>query len=281
MQQLYKTASQYIVSSQPRNKLKMKKRYCLSLNSDVKCANKNFVSWKIGGQAGGKLHQTEDGTIVYAYYGSHVQNVVIPSYGGCFGFVHMGKIQVEDLEGKVKWQLGEGQYFSTQSGVVLNQVVGRTTNPEQKVNVLIVQKVNYKGFHVAGGPIEERGRLRYIDGCSDSILVYPPVCGDPCFNHLHFPQNTDQTQHTHPSVRVGIVCQGEGDCVTPQSSIKLEEGDIFVIPTNSVHSFKTGRDESMDVISYHPDSDWGPKHEDHPMINKTIVNAYSPNHSQY
>jgi hypothetical protein len=29
------------------------------------------------------------------------------------------------------------------------------------------------------------------------------------------------------------------------------------------------------VIAYHPDSDFGPTHENHPMVNRTIVtNAY-------
>ena len=29
----------------------------------------------------------------------------------------------------------------------------------------------------------------------------------------------------------------------------------------------------MDVIAYHPDSDFGPQDEDHPMINRTIVDG--------
>jgi len=31
----------------------------------------------------------------------------------------------------------------------------------------------------------------------------------------------------------------------------------------------------MRVIAYHPDSDFGATHEDHPMINRTIVNGTS------
>ena len=27
----------------------------------------------------------------------------------------------------------------------------------------------------------------------------------------------------------------------------------------------------MDVIAYHPDSDWGPTDETHPMVNRTFV----------
>jgi hypothetical protein len=45
-----------------------------------------------------------------------------------------------------------------------------------------------------GGPCEAFGRLRYIDGCSDSLLVGPAVRGDPCLNHLHFPPGVSQTR---------------------------------------------------------------------------------------
>jgi hypothetical protein len=31
----------------------------------------------------------------------------------------------------------------------------------------------------------------------------------------------------------------------------------------------------MRVVAYHPDSDFGPQDEDHPMINRTIVDGVS------
>jgi hypothetical protein len=45
-----------------------------------------------------------------------------------------------------------------------------------------------------------------------------------------------------------------------------------VIHANGLHSFAT-KDEPMRVIAYHPDSDFGPTHEDHPMINRTMVDG--------
>ncbi|MCG8366941.1 MAG: hypothetical protein MJA27_26860 [Pseudanabaenales cyanobacterium] len=48
----------------------------------------------------------------------------------------------------------------------------------------------------------------------------------------------------------------------------------FIIPTDGRHSFFTD-DNEMDVIAYHPDSDTGPTHDDHPMINRTIVDGVS------
>lgn len=140
--------------------------------------------------------------------------------------------------------------------------------------VLIVSVPYFAGVKLMGGPIETRGRLRYIDGCSDSVLVPPLVKGDPCLNHLHFPPNTKQTQHTHPSLRAGIVAAGRGTCILGNGSgLSLEPGALFIIPPETLHSFETGPDSSMDVIAFHPESDWGPEHETHPMVNRTLVDG--------
>ena len=40
------------------------------------------------------------------------------------------------------------------------------------------------------------------------------------------------------------------------------------------HSFDT-KDKSMDVIAFHPDSDFGATDVVHPMINRTIVDGVS------
>lgn len=153
--------------------------------------------------------------------------------------------------------------------------------------VLIIQESNYDGMRMFGGPVEHVGRLKYIDGCTDSLLIPPVKLGDPCLNHLHFPAGINQTMHTHPSIRIGLVYRGAGDCVTPWETFPLREGMLFVIhPENgSVHEghlvgshcFRTeGR--TMDVIAWHPDSDFGPTDEEHPMVNRTIVNGVSAKH---
>src|SRR5690348_4563845 len=36
---------------------------------------------------------------------------------------------------------------------------------------LVVTRLGYAGMFYLGGPLEETGRLRYIDGCSDSVLI--------------------------------------------------------------------------------------------------------------
>lgn len=186
--------------------------------------------------------------------------------------------------------------------------------------IIIERKKFDRGWMQVVGPIEKEGRLKYIDGCTDTLLIPPVKKGDPCLNHLHFPPAITQTPHTHPTVRVGIVHKGYGKCVTPWGNIVLKPGMIFVIHENEqpgnmnkvamprwtpkikiqapdlskggdltnhieilegipgTHSFNTGDTSSMDVIAWHPDSDFGPTDEDHPMINRTIVEGISAKH---
>lgn len=105
------------------------------------------------------------------------------------------------------------------------------------------------------------------------MLIPPPVLGDPCLNLLYFPPAVKQRAHTHPSVRVGVVATGHGACLLHDGSppVPLQPGSVFVIPEGLVHSFETRADSDMRVVAFHPDSDCGPTHENHPMINKTIL----------
>ncbi|WP_395748836.1 cupin domain-containing protein [Prosthecobacter sp.] len=123
-----------------------------------------------------------------------------------------------------------------------------------------------------GGPIEENGRLRYIDGCMDSLLIAPVSRGSACLNALYFPKGTDQTMHTHPSVRVGLVVRGGGVCKCATDKMQLRVGDLVVIPPNAVHGFTTA-ETGMTVIAYHPDSNAGSTDDDHVMLNGTIVDG--------
>lgn len=135
---------------------------------------------------------------------------------------------------------------------------------------LAVVVPGYRGLRQLGGPLEARGRLRYIDGCTDTVLVSPPRRGEACLNHLHIPAGTRQTSHTHPSVRVGLIARGAGVCVTDGARHALEAGLGWVIPTGVRHAFHTDA-RALDVMAWHPDSDTGPVDDDHPMINRTIV----------
>ncbi|MCS6777912.1 MAG: cupin domain-containing protein [Chloroherpetonaceae bacterium] len=135
---------------------------------------------------------------------------------------------------------------------------------------MVISLHGYTGLRQIGGPLERQGRLRYIDGCTDTLLVCPPRLGEPCLNHLHIPPGTDQSAHTHPSERIGVILRGRGECRTPGGIYPLYPGMGWRIPTGCLHSFFT-QTEGLDVIAWHPDSDFGPTDDDHPMINRTFL----------
>jgi mannose-6-phosphate isomerase-like protein (cupin superfamily) len=139
----------------------------------------------------------------------------------------------------------------------------------------VISRLGWLGMFTIGGPLEERGRLRYIDGCTDSLLVPPVRLGDPCLNGLWFPMGTEQTSHTHPSVRIGMVVRGRGQCVTPSGVQDLRPGMVFVIHAEGEHRFRTEHDAGLTVVAWHPDSDTGPTDVDHPMVNRTMVAGVS------
>lgn len=184
--------------------------------------------------------------------------LVLPPGATAFGMVTTGQTQLRDAETRV-FDLNAGMFFVLPDGGVARGGSG-----------LVIAWAGYQGLRQIGGPLEATGRLRYIDGCSDTLLVCPPRLGDPCLNHLHIPPRTDQTPHTHPSMRIGVILRGTGECRTPDGSYPLEPGMGWYIPTGCLHSFFT-QDEALDVIAWHPDSDFGPRDDDHPMINRTQI----------
>lgn len=144
---------------------------------------------------------------------------------------------------------------------------------EAEGTCFVIERLGFRGLPTAGR-IEARGRLAYIDGCSDTVLVAPPRLGDPVLNHLHFPAGTKQTLHRHPSVRLGVVARGSGLAFGsgPEGAweLPLETGSLFLLHAHEAHAFATSR-EAMDVIAFHPDSDWGPTDGAHPMLNRTYL----------
>lgn len=122
-----------------------------------------------------------------------------------------------------------------------------------------------------GGYVEESGRNRYIDGCSSSLLLMPPRKGDPCVNHLHIVAGTVQTEHHHPSDRIGMVVRGRGlahhEAGPPMI---LYPGRAWKLFAGERHHFET-RETSLDVLVFHPDSAWGPTDEAHQMLDATII----------
>jgi quercetin dioxygenase-like cupin family protein len=164
-----------------------------------------------------------------------------------------------------------GQYFCLTSNNNDDIIV----NIEENSNIVLIERVGFKGQNVVGGPLERSGRLVYIDGCSDSLLVYPPRQGDPSLNALFFPPHIEQSYHIHPSIRLGVVISGNGvACLKKgavnETEITLHAGTVFCIEERESHRFRTD-DDSMVVIAFHPDGDWGPTDHNHTMLNRTYI----------
>lgn len=177
---------------------------------------------------------------------------------------HYGMI----TEGEALLEVG-GDTFRLRAGMFF-VAPGRSNVRGEAGRGLVIARLGYRGLFQIGGPLEQTGRLRYIDGCTDTLLVCPPRLGEPCLNHLHLPPGTRQTTHTHPSERIGVILGGRGECRTPGGVWPLAPGMGWRIPTGCLHAFFTGQ-ESLDVIAWHPDSDFGPSDDDHPMANRTLV----------
>jgi quercetin dioxygenase-like cupin family protein len=182
----------------------------------------------------------------------------LPAGATSFGLVAAGVVAIsgEGLEAVVA---GPSYFVSADP---------RMVNAERG-SCLVIAVHGYRGIAQLGARLEDRGRLRYIDGCTDTLLVCPPKAGEPCLNHLHIPPHTRQSTHVHPSVRLGIIARGRGRCITSSGERALEPGLGWRIPPHVPHAFVTD-DEPLDVLAWHPDSDFGPRDEDHPMINRTI-----------
>lgn len=189
---------------------------------------------------------------------------VVPKYSTVYGYCISGYAQITDSK-----RLLPGEFCSINS---------KYNNGQVKISVhgvsAFIVKHGYHGQNVFGGPIEPQGRLCYIDHCSDSLLVYPPRCGDPSLSSLHFPPGIVQTFHTHPSFRLGIVAHGRGyaECKTPEGNVQrpLIPGTVFCMEEQEIHRFVT-EDSGLIVISFHPDGDWGPTDHDHTLLNRTYM----------
>ena len=167
------------------------------------------------------------------------------------------------LIGKKEYNIKSNQYFSIP---IKNKEV--TINPTD--DLFVVFRLGFLGHDLVGTQdVTKQGKLSYIDGCSDSLMVYPLRLGDPTLNYLFFPTNIMQSFHTHPSIRIGCVIDGEGISDT-HKEIPLKTGTLFCLEEHELHRFRT-ENSSMRVIAYHPDGDWGPTDENHTMLNRTYI----------
>jgi len=174
-------------------------------------------------------------------------------------------------KGKVNVKIDDNSFILPQGwyGSFLNE-----TEITGEGHSIISTRIGYQGLNQFGGAVERLGRLQYIDGCSSTLLLSAPRLGDPCFNYLHVPCNIDQTAHTHPTLRVGYILEGSGIVRLERGSLDLVPGMMFCLLPDVIHSFHT-KDSELRIVIYHPDSDFGPSDEVHPMLNKTIIEGVS------
>jgi hypothetical protein len=139
---------------------------------------------------------------------------------------------------------------------------------------MIISYLNYRGIFSLGGSLEKTGRLAYIDGGSNSVLIPPILLGDPCLNGMYFPPGINQTMHSHPSYRIGIIVRGSVEIETPERITHLEPGNIFMIPANHLHKFRI-HEQGLTAVMFHPDSNTGFTHQNNPMLKRTLINGVS------
>jgi len=186
-----------------------------------------------------------------------------------FGVVTAGKFEItsqmsQNINARQTYQIKAGNFMSIKTGF-------KAIPLEPGSQMFAIIRYGYIGLEIIG-EIEDKGRLAYIDGCTDTLLVSPPRKGDACLNLLHFPTNITQTQHLHPSIGMGVVLYGQGVAWQDNNwEHPLIKGAMFCLDEGETHSFKTTTKE-MNIIAYHPDSDFGPTDENHPMLNKTLIN---------
>ncbi len=159
---------------------------------------------------------------------------------------------------------------SARVGTVFTMPGGFDTTCKGEFTIFVIERLGYRGLFGLS-QVENRGRLAYIDGCSDTLIFPPARCGDPCLNTLHFPPGINQTQHLHPDIRVGVVLDGGG--IAYKNDVwnePLVKGAMFILEESEIHSFKTDK-TGMTVVAYHPTTDTGPTDQSHPMINRTYI----------
>lgn len=213
----------------------------------------------------GNLAKFAQANLRSSFWGWQRGRLPMPNLGTNFGFVYQGNPILHRHAGEQEYKLHPGMYFS---------LPGEGWIGSEDSSGFVVSCPDYWGTFSIGGPIEPIGRFAYIDGGTDSLLIPPLILGSACLNALYFPARIEQKLHTHPSFRLGIVVSGTGECETSQGITPFFPGVVFFIPAHQEHKFRTIDDE-LTLVVFHPDSDVGFTHQNHPMLNRTFVTGVS------
>ena len=196
------------------------------------------------------------------------EEVHIPEADGLFGYLdETASTTMLISHDDFSMSIQPGQWFQCPGNIRFDVPTGG--------RVMVVQRVGFDAM-IAQGTVEKTGRLRYINGCHDTILCGPIKADYPVINTLHMPNGINQTMHTHPSTRMGFVIDGGADAETPVATHSLRKGTIFFLPANGRHKFRTDMDSetALRLIAFHPESGGiGPQDENHIMLNRTVVDG--------
>ena len=205
--------------------------------------NEHFAAWDTYWGELKRLTDPAGETIIYGFENVSVHDPdladdlgEVPQIGAVYGYVMQGDASVYSTS---LYSSQPFEKFHVRAGQWFTFPHGCSFELGEETKMVITQKVGFNGVTAMGGPIE-------------------PL---------------DQTEHTHPSNRSGGIARGSGLCITPYGEVPLVPGLIFHIPYNGKHRFKTDANSELDVIAYHPDSDWGPTDTEHPMVNRTLVDG--------
>lgn len=196
------------------------------------------------------------------------QNTInLPEGNAHYGFVFSGTAILTTSFGV--FELKTGMYFSISENFKISNGSG-----------VIFSRINFQCNFSIGSSRDEKGQLEYIDGATASVLIHPEIKGYPILNSLYLPQQTYQTMHIHPDIRVGLVFKGSGYCYTPDALGRigsefevchnLQPGAFFYIPTDGKHRFVT-TDNSLVIIPWHAHSDSGVDDDSHYMLDRSIA----------
>lgn len=195
----------------------------------------------------------------------HHETIALPNIGTHYGFIWQGLAHL--------CRSGQSEPFPLPAGMYFSLAEAATIQGENAAGMVITY-LAHRGDFLLGGPIGASGRFAYIDGGTTSLLISPLAAGDPCLHALYMPPEVDQSVHSHPSDRVGIVTQGLGECFADEDTHPLTPGTLFHIPPNQKHKFRTYA-QPLHLVVFHPDSDIGFTHRNHPMLRRTLVNNVS------
>eukprot|EP01062_Namystynia_karyoxenos_P054535 TRINITY_DN44957_c0_g1_i2.p1 TRINITY_DN44957_c0_g1~~TRINITY_DN44957_c0_g1_i2.p1 ORF type:complete len:193 (+),score=23.69 TRINITY_DN44957_c0_g1_i2:71-649(+) len=118
--------------------------------------------------------------------------------GTVYGFVQSGVATLHGPDAAAEERIPAGRWFS----VALACGRALCVAPTAGARVWAAAISGWAALNTFGGPLEPVGRLRYIDGCSATVLSPPPRLGDPCLNYRI---GADSAHAPHPAPGV---CSG-------------------------------------------------------------------------